>query len=54
VHLGEGSRVLMKPDVVELKGNQPVAVFDAKYELEDSASGYRMRMSIRPTAPRCN
>lgn len=40
VHLGEESTVPMKPDVVQLRGNRPVAVFDAKYKLEDPKGGY--------------
>ncbi len=38
--LAEQRQVPIRPDVVHLMGSRPVAVFDAKYKLEDPSSGY--------------
>ncbi|WP_020519496.1 McrC family protein [Catelliglobosispora koreensis] len=40
VNLDESGHVPMKPDIVHLISSIPVAVFDAKYKLEDPKSGY--------------
>jgi len=39
-HLDVGKSIEIRPDVVHLSGGSPAAVFDAKYKLEDNASGY--------------
>ena len=39
-HLDEQRKIAILPDVVHLVADQPVAVFDAKYKLEDASSGY--------------
>jgi len=40
IHLDTSHQVRMKPDVVHIHHGKPVAVFDAKYKLEDPSSGY--------------
>jgi 5-methylcytosine-specific restriction enzyme subunit McrC len=39
-HLDVDKSIEIKPDVVHLRDGFPAAVFDAKYKLEDSTSGY--------------
>ena len=39
-HLDEQRKIAILPDVVHVVAHQPVAVFDAKYKLEDASSGY--------------
>jgi 5-methylcytosine-specific restriction enzyme subunit McrC len=39
-YLAERRQIPIRPDVVHLVGARPVAVFDAKYKLEDQSSGY--------------
>ena len=39
-HLDEQRKIAILPDVVHLMAGQPVAVFDAKYKLEDTSSSY--------------
>jgi 5-methylcytosine-specific restriction enzyme subunit McrC len=39
-YLAEQNQIRFRPDVVHLVGTRPVAVFDAKYKLEDPSSGY--------------
>jgi 5-methylcytosine-specific restriction enzyme subunit McrC len=39
-HLDRGESIMIRPDVVHMKGGIPVAVFDAKYKLEDNSAGY--------------
>jgi 5-methylcytosine-specific restriction enzyme subunit McrC len=39
-YLAEHRQIPIRPDVVHLVGSRPVAVFDAKYKLEDASSGY--------------
>jgi len=38
--LAEHKQIPIRPDVVHLTASHPVAVFDAKYKLEDPSSGY--------------
>jgi 5-methylcytosine-specific restriction enzyme subunit McrC len=39
-YLDKGETVTIRPDVVHVRGGRPVAVFDAKYKLEDASSRY--------------
>jgi 5-methylcytosine-specific restriction enzyme subunit McrC len=39
-HLDKDESILIRPDVVHVRGGIPVAVFDAKYKLEDNSAGY--------------
>jgi 5-methylcytosine-specific restriction enzyme subunit McrC len=39
-HLDTQQTIAIRPDVVHVINGQPVVVFDAKYKLEDSTSGY--------------
>jgi 5-methylcytosine-specific restriction enzyme subunit McrC len=39
-HLGVGAILPIRPDVVYIVGDLPVAVFDAKYKVEAATSGY--------------
>jgi 5-methylcytosine-specific restriction enzyme subunit McrC len=39
-HLDEQRKIAILPDVVHVVADQPVAVFDAKYKLEDASSSY--------------
>jgi 5-methylcytosine-specific restriction enzyme subunit McrC len=39
-YLAERRLIPIRPDVVHLVGTRPVAVFDAKYKLEDPSAGY--------------
>jgi 5-methylcytosine-specific restriction enzyme subunit McrC len=40
LHLADDDRIRMQPDVVHLRDNRPVAVFDAKYKLGKSSGKY--------------
>ncbi|WP_327641161.1 McrC family protein [Kribbella sp. NBC_00482] len=40
VHLADGERIPMEPDVVHLRNDVPVAVFDAKYKLARKSGRY--------------
>jgi 5-methylcytosine-specific restriction enzyme subunit McrC len=39
-YLDEDETIPIRPDVVHVRGGRPVAVFDAKYKLEDASSRY--------------
>jgi 5-methylcytosine-specific restriction enzyme subunit McrC len=39
-HLDTQQTIAIRPDVVHIINDRPVAVFDAKYKLEDPTSGY--------------
>lgn len=39
-YLAEQNQIPIRPDVVHLVGDRPMAIFDAKYKLADASSGY--------------